>query len=432
MGKPAPELAQIKGWKNGGPVTLAELRGKLVLLDFWGYWCGPCLHAMPDLMALHDAFGDKGLVIIGVHDDSVASIAEMDSRLEQARQGRWNGRDIPFLVALDGGGETLIAGTDATAQGATTAAYGIAAFPTTLLIGRQGEVIGKINLFNAKETLAEMLGVTLETPEVHAWERRFNEVYRLEEGQILKRISPPFIAERMDYYRNEHEYQAEAIPRGPDYMSFHWDGTLRHWGMGFGRPTSLAGVLGSVLRLKRFEYDGPEDLLKLELAGDWIVRDELPQEAKLRALEELVARELGRKITFEKRTAERQVIVASGRFKFHPPTETYESTSVHMYADETDPDEGAGGGTADSLADFLRRVGDRVNMPVIDRTEADQEMRIPYRHHRSSRVYREGSPQEQARKLRLLLDHLTEQTELRFEVETQPVEIWFVVENSSN
>ncbi len=432
MGKPAPELAQIKGWKNGGPVTLAQLRGKLVLLDFWGYWCGPCVRAMPQLMALHDTLGDKGLVIVAVHDDSVASITEMDSRLERTRKEYWDDRDLPFLVALDGGGDTAITGMDVTARGATTAAYGITSFPTTVLIGRQGEVIGKINAHNAEEVVRGMLGVEADTQQTRAWEQRFHELYRLEEGEVLRRVAPPFIAERMDYYRNEHQYQAEAIPRGPDHMSFHWNGALRNWGMGFGQQESLSGVLGTVLRLKRFEYDGPEELLGLELPGDWIVRDELPQEVKLHALEELIAREVGRKIRFEKRSVNRQVIIATGRFKFHPPTETYESTSVHMYADEVDPDEGAGGGTADSLAEFLQRVGNRINMPVIDRTEADQEMRIPYRHHRSSRVHRETDEQERTRKLRLLLDHLTEQTDLRFKMETQLVEVWFVVEDSSD
>ena len=103
-----------------------------------------------------------------------------------------------------------------------------------------------------------------------------------------------------------------------------------------------------------------------------------------------------------------------------------------MYADETDPDEGAGGGTAQSLADFLQKLGDRVNMPVINKTEQIEDMQIPYRHHRSSRVYREPDELERARKLRLLLDHLTEQTELQFEVTTQPVEVWFVVEDAAD
>jgi thiol-disulfide isomerase/thioredoxin len=148
LGGPAPELRNIKGWKNGGPVKLADLRGKVVLLDFWGTWCGPCVGLMPDLMKLHDEFKDKGLVIVAVHDDSVASIAEMDQKCESFRQQIWGGRDLPFLVALDGGGPTRITNTSMTARGATTAAYGIDVFPTTYLIGRDGTLVKILNFAN--------------------------------------------------------------------------------------------------------------------------------------------------------------------------------------------------------------------------------------------------------------------------------------------
>lgn len=142
IGKDAPELRSIKGWKNGGPVTLAELKGKVVLLDFWGTWCGPCIGAMPELMELHEKYKDDGLVIIAVHDDSTDSIATMEEKLAEPRRKHWGGKDLPFLVALDGGGECPIEGTDNTASGATTAAYGINTFPTQILIGRDGKVIG--------------------------------------------------------------------------------------------------------------------------------------------------------------------------------------------------------------------------------------------------------------------------------------------------
>ncbi len=146
LNKPAPELAQIKGWKNGGPTTLASLRGKVVLLDFWGYWCGPCVHGMPEMMALHDKYKDRGLVIIGVHDDSADSIEEVDSKLTATREKVWGGRDLPFLVALDGGGMTKIEGADdQSGRGATTAAYGVRSFPTHVLIDRAGNVVGRFN-----------------------------------------------------------------------------------------------------------------------------------------------------------------------------------------------------------------------------------------------------------------------------------------------
>ncbi len=160
-GKPAPELAKIKGWKNGGPVTLADLKGNVILLDFWGHWCNPCVAAMPELMQLHDTYKDKGLVVIAVHDDSVESIEEMDKKLEKIKAGIWNGRDLPFLVALDGGGETQIEGHVEKARGATTAAYGIDSFPTKVLIDRSGRVIGPMRKGNDG---LEMLKKALDEP----------------------------------------------------------------------------------------------------------------------------------------------------------------------------------------------------------------------------------------------------------------------------
>ncbi len=149
VGHPAPELTQIKGWKNGGPVTLADLRGKVVILEFWGYWCGPCVGSMPAMMQLYDETKNKGLVIIAVHDDSLDSIAELDQKLEGLRHKDWpgwNGRNLPFLIALDGGGNARIKYTSYTSRGATTAAYGISSFPSTIAIGRDGNVIGEVSV----------------------------------------------------------------------------------------------------------------------------------------------------------------------------------------------------------------------------------------------------------------------------------------------
>jgi peroxiredoxin len=151
VGRPAPELRNIKEWKNGKAVKLADLRGKVVLLDFWGYWCGVCNGQMPALMKLHDEFKEKGLVVVAIHDDTVDSIEQMDRKLEIVRKQLWQGRDLPFLVALDGGGRTRIPGTAFLVHGATTAAYGCFSFPTTLLIGRDGTVRRQVTFHQVSE-----------------------------------------------------------------------------------------------------------------------------------------------------------------------------------------------------------------------------------------------------------------------------------------
>jgi len=264
------------------------------------------------------------------------------------------------------------------------------------------------------------------------WRTKFEAVYRLEDGQILKRITPPFITERRDYYINEHSTQAEAISRSPGIFVFHWVGKLKNWGLSFSSKNDLNFILYFVLRLKSFEYDGPEELLALELPGDWIIRDDASQKIKLKALEQLIAEELDRSIQFEKRTVERQVIVATGSFEFHPSSETYENKSVHLYTDELDPDEGSGGGTADSVNDFILRLGSLVNMPVVVHTESSKKIKIPYRHHRSSYLRKVKDEDEKKRKLEMLLTNLTKQTNLQFKLEQRPVDVWFVTEGNED
>jgi thiol-disulfide isomerase/thioredoxin len=68
----APELAGISVWLNSKPLTLAELRGKVVLIDFWTYSCVNCLRTLPYLKRWHDTYEDAGLVIVGVHTPEFA------------------------------------------------------------------------------------------------------------------------------------------------------------------------------------------------------------------------------------------------------------------------------------------------------------------------------------------------------------------------
>jgi thiol-disulfide isomerase/thioredoxin len=157
IGNKAPELQQIKGWINSKPVNLANLRGKVVLLDFWGVWCGPCVAEIPKLIDLHEKYHEKGLVIIGIHDDSKNTVEDLEKDIQRLSKEHWEGRKIPFAVALDGGGRCEIAGTKLTARGATTAAYGIQGWPTVVLINKQGKIVKEYNRGGDAEVLEKLL-----------------------------------------------------------------------------------------------------------------------------------------------------------------------------------------------------------------------------------------------------------------------------------
>jgi thiol-disulfide isomerase/thioredoxin len=67
VGQKAPELKGGDTWINSAPLKLEELRGKVVLIDFWAFDCPFCAEAMPHVKELHDKYAKDGLVIIGVH-----------------------------------------------------------------------------------------------------------------------------------------------------------------------------------------------------------------------------------------------------------------------------------------------------------------------------------------------------------------------------
>jgi thiol-disulfide isomerase/thioredoxin len=64
---PAPEFAGIDKWLNSEPLTLQQLRGKVVLVDFWTYSCINCVHTLPYVKTWNQKYKDQGLVVVGVH-----------------------------------------------------------------------------------------------------------------------------------------------------------------------------------------------------------------------------------------------------------------------------------------------------------------------------------------------------------------------------
>jgi thiol-disulfide isomerase/thioredoxin len=127
----APELAWTNPDGSGGvlkdldgnPVRLADLRGKLVWLNFWASWCPPCQSETPVLRDMAERYGDKGLDIVGiaVQETTVDDVKAYADRYE-----------LPFEIAFD-----------ATADAFN--AYKVYALPTQVFIGPDGRVLEVVN-----------------------------------------------------------------------------------------------------------------------------------------------------------------------------------------------------------------------------------------------------------------------------------------------
>src|SRR5246500_188253 len=63
----APNFVGITKWFNSAPLSIADLRGRVVLVDFWTYGCYNCVNTLPYVTKLYETYKDKGLVVVGVH-----------------------------------------------------------------------------------------------------------------------------------------------------------------------------------------------------------------------------------------------------------------------------------------------------------------------------------------------------------------------------
>jgi thiol-disulfide isomerase/thioredoxin len=93
---PAPEMAGIQDWVNSSPLKIAELRGKVVLIDFWTYSCINCVRTLPYITRWDTKYRGKGLVIIGVHSPEF----EFEKKLDNVKAATEK-YGIHYPVALD-------------------------------------------------------------------------------------------------------------------------------------------------------------------------------------------------------------------------------------------------------------------------------------------------------------------------------------------
>ncbi len=128
LGNQAPEIS-LKEWLVGEPTSLAELRGRVVLLEFWATWCKPCQEMFPKLNELHQIEGPRGLEIIALTRHYMAYGGTDESKIEERglMLGMVNQHQVSFRVGI---------ADDERLQ----AVFGANGLPTIVLVDRHGIV----------------------------------------------------------------------------------------------------------------------------------------------------------------------------------------------------------------------------------------------------------------------------------------------------
>jgi cytochrome c biogenesis protein CcmG, thiol:disulfide interchange protein DsbE len=120
--RPAPDFALLT--PDGKTIQLSNYRGKIVLVNFWGTWCEPCIREIPSLQSAYEQLGDQGFVVIGIN---LFDNEQAQHRTEEDIRTFIEQNTITYPVVLD-------------TEGKVTDAYRVFPIPTSFIVDAQGSI----------------------------------------------------------------------------------------------------------------------------------------------------------------------------------------------------------------------------------------------------------------------------------------------------
>ncbi len=195
----APDFFNIQNWINSEKLSTSELKGKVVLVDFWTYSCINCIRTIPYVNKWYDTYKDKGLVVVGVHTPEFGFEKEYANVVAAVK--RFN---IHYPVAQDN-------------QYATWNAYNNQYWPAEYLIDQKGKIVyvhfGEGEYDKTEQAIRQLLGLDLE----------LTDDQMMSAGTGLKKIGSP----EMYFGTNRLEFLSDQQKASISQKYFNFPETLQ-------------------------------------------------------------------------------------------------------------------------------------------------------------------------------------------------------------